>query len=300
MKHPQLNGTGVALVTPFRNGAVDYGALEEILEFVLQGGVDYLVSLGTTGEAVTLTSKECRDVLDFTIKTVRERVPIVAGHFGDNFTSHLVERIKGYNMDGLAAIMSCTPPYVKPSQEGVFLHYMEVAKASPIPIIIYNVPGRTACNIKPETVLRLVEASDKFFAIKEATGDLVQTSQLIKILPNDFQVLSGDDPTALGAIACGAVGVISVIANAYPKEFSTLIRSALNGDFQTAQRLHLQLLDIHPWLYCEGNPTGIKAAMSILGFCTKEVRIPLAALSDANYAHLKTAMNAVKGAVVAG
>jgi len=295
MKHPQLNGTGVALVTPFKNGVIDYAALENIIEHVIEGGVDFLVSLGTTGEAVTLSAKECQEVIDFTVKTTNERVPIVAGHFGDNYTAQLTERIKATNLDGVTAIMSCSPPYVKPSQEGIYRHFMEIAKASPLPIILYNVPGRTACNIDPETVLRLAKASELFIGVKEAAGDLVQLSQMVKILPDNFYIWSGDDPTAIGAMSCGAHGVISVIANVFPKEFSDMIRAANEGDFAKAKELHLQLLDVHPWLYVEGNPTGIKAALEIEGFCNREVRTPLAELSDANYAELKKALVLEKG-----
>jgi len=294
MKHQQLKGTGVALVTPFKNGNVDYSALEKIIEHVIAGGVDFLVSLGTTGEAVTLSAKECQEVLDFTVNVTKERVPIVAGHFGDNYTAQLTERIKATNLEGVSAIMSCSPPYVKPSQEGIYRHFMEIAKVSPIPIILYNVPGRTACNIDPETVLRLAQASDLFIGVKEASGDLVQTAQLVKIMPEDFYIWSGDDPTALGAMSCGADGVISVIANVFPKLFSDMIRAALAGDFAKANALNLQVLDVHPWLYVEGNPTGVKAALEMEGFCTKDVRTPLAELSDENYSELKKALAAAR------
>ncbi len=294
MKHPQLNGTGVALVTPFKNGAIDYSALENIIETVIKDGVDFLVSLGTTGEAVTLSAQECQEVIDFTVKVTNERVPIVAGHFGDNYTAQLTERIKATNLEGVAAIMSCSPPYVKPSQEGIYRHFMAIADASPLPIILYNVPGRTACNIEPETVLRLAKASELFIGVKEAAGDLVQLSQMVKILPDGFYIWSGDDPTALGAMSCGADGVISVIANVFPKVFSDMIRAAHEGDFAKARHLHLQVLDVHPCLYVEGNPTGIKAALEIEGLCHREVRTPLAELSATNYAELKKALAAAK------
>lgn len=292
----QLNlcGTGVALVTPFhKNGSIDYPTLEKIIEYVIEGGVDYIVSLGSTGESIPLNSEECRAVLDFTIKTVKERLPIIAGLFGDNFTARLVANTKRYNLDGFAAIMSSSPAYIKPTQEGIYQHYMKLAEVATCPIIIYNVPGRTASKIAPETIIRLANASEKFIAVKDATGDLVDVSTIVKNKPKDFFVLSGDDPTALPAIACGADGVISVIANAYPAIFSKMVKAALQGDFKTAQALHFKLLDIHPLLYIEGNPAGIKGAMEILGICNKTVRLPLTEISEQTLSALKKEMEKV-------
>lgn len=294
MKQQKFSGTGVALITPFRNKAIDYSALEKIIEYVLQGGVDYIVSLGTTGEAVTLTAKECREVLSFTIKIVAERVPIVAGYFGSNFTERLVESIKIYDFDGVDAIMSSSPAYTKPSQEGIFQHYMAIEAVSPRPIIIYNVPGRTGSNVKPETILRLADASEKFIAVKEASGDLTQAMKIIKNRPAHLLVLSGDDPLTLPIIASGGDGVISVIANAFPSQFSDMVQAALQENMDTARRLNLDLLDIHPWLYVDGNPSGIKAAMEILGLCTKEVRIPLTPVQEGTYQALKREIEKVQ------
>ncbi len=293
MKQQKFRGTGVALVTPFKNKTIDYPTLERIIEHVIAGGVEYVVSLGTTGEAITLTSQECRDVLDFTIKTVAKRVPIVAGFFGGNFTDSLVTKIQNYNFDGIDAIMSSSPAYSKPSQEGIFQHYMAIEKVSPIPIIIYNVPGRTNSNVLPDTVLRLAHASEKFVAVKEASGDVVQSMKILKNRPEHLLVLSGDDPLTLPIIASGGDGVISVIANALPAQFSDMVRAALTGDLDTARRLNLELLDVHPWLYTEGNPAGIKAAMEILGLGNKEVRIPLTSVSDVTYQALKRELEKV-------
>lgn len=290
MKQQKLSGVGVALVTPFRNKDVDYPALERIIEHVIQGGVDFIVSLGTTGEAVTLSSDECRRVLDFTIEKVDGRLPIVAGLFGSNYTEKLVRSIKEYRFDGIDAIMSSSPAYSKPPQEGIYQHYMAIADVSPVPVIIYNVPGRTGSNVLPQTVLRLAEASEQFIAVKEASGDLVQAMKILKYRPEHLLVLSGDDPLCLSMTACGGDGVISVIANAYPAEFSEMIRAARAGDLKTAQTINLALLDVHPWLYVEGNPVGIKAAMEILGFCNREVRIPLTPLTPEPYQQLKTEM----------
>lgn len=293
MHMPDLSGTGVALVTPFQQKTVDYGALERIIEYVIEGGVDYIVSLGTTGEAITLSSKECREVFDFTLRQVNGRKPVVAGLFGGNFTEMLAEKIRNYNLDGFAAIMSSSPAYSKPPQEGIYQHYMAIAEVSPVPVIIYNVPSRTGSNVKPETVLRLAESSDKFIAVKEASGDLVQAMQILKRRPEHFLVLSGDDALTLPMIAAGGHGAISVIANAFPEHFSSMVRYALQGDFSRAAQLNNALLDVHPWLYLEGNPVGIKAAMEIQGLCSREVRIPLIPLSDASYQKLRTEMQLV-------
>jgi len=290
----KFRGTGVALVTPFRNKAVDYDALETIIEHVIQGGVDYLVSLGTTGEAITLSSKECREVFDFTIKVVKGRKPLVAGLFGSNFTEALVEKIRNYNLEGFDAIMSSSPAYSKPPQEGIFQHYMQIAGISPVPIIIYNVPGRTCSNVKPETIIRLAESSDKFAGVKEASGNLEQAMKILKHRPEHFAVISGDDALTVPMMSCGGDGAISVIANMYPAQFSSMVRSALEGDFATAARLNAELLDIHPWLYIENNPVGVKAGMEILGLCSKEVRIPLVPLSEGNYQNLQKEMAKVR------
>ncbi len=293
-----FTGTGVALATPFRNHAVDYEALARLIEHVIEGGVDFIVSLGTTGEAITLSREECREVFDFTIQQVAGRKPLVAGLFGSNYTAKLVEALKTYDLEGFDAIMSSSPAYNKPPQEGIFRHYMAVQEVSPLPIIIYNVPGRTASNVTPETIIRLANASDKFIAVKEASGNLVQAMQIIKNRPEGFLVLSGDDPTALPLISCGGDGVISVIANLYPERFSSMIRAGLQGDFAKAARLQLDLLDVHPWLYVEGNPAGVKAGLEIRGLCSSEVRLPLAPLSAGPYAALRQAMEQVEKPVV--
>ena len=289
----QLRGTGVALVTPFKEGKIDYASLERIIEYNIEGGVDYLVSLGTTGEAVNITEKDCQKILHFTLKTANNRVPVVAGLFGDNNTARLLERLQRYDLEGMAAVMSATPHYVKPNQEGIYRHFMEAAKVSPLPILMYNVPGRTSSNMTAATTLRLAHASKKIIGIKEASADIPQATKIIKDRPEDFLVISGDDPTALALVACGGDGVISVIGNAFPHEFSNMIRAALNGNFATAAKLNQALINIHDWLYIDGNPSGIKGALEILGFCSKEVRLPLASISKANFLRLKEEMDKV-------
>lgn len=293
MSRVQLTGTGVALVTPFDDYKVDYEALSGIIEYVIAGGVDFIVSLGTTGEAITLDSTECRQILDFTIKQVNGRLPIVAGFFGGNFTHQLTQKIANYNFDGIAAIMCSSPAYSKPTQEGIFQHYKAIEAASPVPIIIYNVPGRTSSNVAAETTLRLANYSEKFIAVKEASGDLVQAMRILKNKPEHLVLLSGEDPITLPLIACGGSGVISVIANAYPKTFSSMVKFAVEGNLEQAKLANDALLDVHHWLYIENNPIGIKAAMEVRGLCSREMRVPLVPMTDHNYTKLKEAMEQV-------
>ncbi len=285
-----LSGTGVALVTPFRKKAIDYDALSRLIEYTLAGGVDFLVSLGTTGEAITQSPEECRSVLSFTVKEVKGRVPVVAGLFGSNYTEKLVNALRTYDFEGIAAIMSSSPAYSKPTQEGIYQHYRAVAEASPVPVILYNVPGRTSSNIAAATTLRLAHSSEQFIAVKEASGDLSQAIAILKDKPAHFQVWSGEDPLTLPMIACGATGVISVIANAFPRQFSGMVRHALAGQLLEARKLNDQLHDIHPFLYADGNPAGIKGALEMLGLCSKETRIPLTPLSDQTYLGLHRAL----------
>lgn len=287
-----LSGTGVALVTPFRNHAIDYTALERLIEHTIAGGVDFLVSLGTTGEAITQSPEECRDVLTFTIEKTAGRVPVVAGLFGSNYTEKLTRALQVYDLNGVAAIMSSSPAYSKPTQEGIFRHYMAVAEASPAPVIIYNVPGRTSSNVEAATTLRLAQASEQFIAVKEASGDLAQAMSIIKDMPPHFQVWSGEDPLTLPMIACGATGVISVIANAFPKAFSGMVRHARAGELQKARQLNDPLHPVHPFLYADGNPAGIKGVLEMLGICSKETRIPLMPITDSNYRALYAQLQA--------
>ena len=283
-------GTGVALITPFRNGEIDFSALEKIINHVIKGGVNYLVMLGSTGETATLNDREAKDILNFTIKINDGRVPIVAGNFTGNSTKELAKKIEDYNFEGIDAILSSSPGYVKPTQEGIFMHYMAMEEVSPVPIIIYNVPGRTQSNITWNTTVRLAKASKKFIGIKEATGDLIQTTRIVKNKPDHFFVTSGDDEVVIPMISVGGEGVISVIANALPSEFSKLIDSALSEDYIEARRINNHIYDLHKWLYIEGNPVGIKSAMEILGFCTNEVRLPLHPMSKENMKHLENAL----------
>lgn len=278
--HERFRGTGVALVTPFKNGGIDWEDLEKIIEHVIAGGVEFLVSLGTTGESVTLTEEEQRRILDFTIKINRGRVPLVAGVFGGNNTAAMVEKIAGFNFEGIDALLSSNPSYSKPGQEGIFQHYMALAEVSPKPIIIYNVPSRTASNMTAETTLRLANASDKFLGVKEASDDIYQITKIIKGRPKNFLVLSGDDFLTLPVIGAGGDGVISVIANTVPRPFTDMVRAALRNDMPAARQLNFKLLELYKLLFIEGNPVGVKAALELQGLCSREVRLPLVPMTE--------------------
>jgi len=276
-----FKGTGVAIVTPFVGSSVDYDGLSKVIDYVINGGVDYVVALGSTGEAITCDAAECRKILDHCIRQIDGRVPLVAGPFGYNNTKTVVDKIKEYNFDGIDAILSSSPAYNKPTQEGIYQHFMQIAEVSKVPVIMYNVPGRTSSNMHSETTLRLGEASDIFVGVKEASGDLSQCMQIAKHRhSSDFLLISGDDELTLPMMSGGGDGAISVIANAYPDIFSEMVNFALVGDFEMARERQFELLDIHPHLYVEGNPVGIKGLMELMGICSREVRLPLVKLSE--------------------
>lgn len=294
MKYSQYRGTGVALVTPFKNGEVDYDAIAKLVEHVIDGGVDYLVPLGSTGEAAMLSLDECQAVLRKVIEVNQGRKPVVAGNFGDNNTRRLCKHVKDFDLTGVDALLSASPAYVKPTQEAIFEHYMAFEEASTRPIILYNVPGRTSSNMDWSTTVKLAAESDKFIGIKEASGDMSQITKIIHHRPDDFLVISGDDELALSIAASGGDGLISVVANAYTRQFSSLVRSAIEDDLVTARQQHFNILDLHQWLYVEGNPVGIKATLSELGICSDEVRQPLRSMTPDTYIMLKEEMSKVQ------
>jgi 4-hydroxy-tetrahydrodipicolinate synthase len=295
MAHFDPSGTGVALITPFKNGMVDFDSLSALIEYVISGGVEYVISLGTTGEATSLSEAEQVAVVRHTVEKVAGRIPVVAGQFGGNNTSQVCEKLKSFNTTGIAAILSSSPAYVKPSQEGIYQHYMALAQASPLPIIIYNVPSRTASNITAATIVRLANASEKFIAVKDASADLVQAAAIARDAPKGFTLLSGDDPTALACVAIGGKGVISVIANAFPGSFSWMMRFALGGKWDEARNLNNKLLDLHHWLYVEGNPVGIKEAVAYKKITSAELRLPLVPMSEHNRQKLQEEMKKLEG-----
>lgn len=285
-----LKGLGVALVTPFRNGEIDYEALGRVIDHTLEGGADFLVSLGTTGETSTLAWEECVEVLRFTLARTNGRRPVVTGLFAGNNTASIRQRMSGFDFDGISALLSASPAYIKPPQEGIYQHYLALAEASPIPIILYNVPGRTASNLSAETTLRLAKSGRHIMGIKEASTNLMQGMQILKHRPESFRVWSGDDPSALSLLSAGADGVISVIGNAFPSEFGEMIHAALEDDFARARHYNNLLLDLHRWMYIEGNPAGVKAALEIKGLCTREVRLPLVPLREEYVEKLRSDM----------
>jgi len=287
-------GVGVAIVTPFDvKYKIDYPALSRIIEHLINGDVDYIVSLGTTGEAITLTEQECRDVLDFTMKQVNGRVPIVAGQFGSNDTEAIVRKIKNYNFDGLAGILSSSPSYNKPSQEGIFQHYQRINEVTPVPVILYNVPGRTSSNVEADTVLRIARNCPNIIAVKDASANMIQAMQELQDKPDTFSLLSGDDPTSLPLLLLGGSGVISVIGNLYPHIFTKMVHLAIDGKRDEARHYNEIVIDVHQWLYKDGSPSGIKAAMHIAGFCENVVRLPLVPIHESTYAGLKNEMQRV-------
>lgn len=276
-----FSGTGVALVTPFtQESAVDFDALGRLIEHVIEGGVDYLVALGTTGETPTLSGKERRAVLDYILQHAEGRVPVVAGMGGNN-TVELIHGLRDYDLSQVAGVLSVAPYYNKPSQEGLYQHFAAIARATELPIILYNVPGRTASNLLPETVLRLAHEFSNIVAVKEASGNLAQNMAIIAGAPDGFAVLSGDDNLVLAQIAVGMQGVISVAANCYTQDFCSMVKAALDGRFDEARAIHYRLLPGMDLLFAEGNPTGVKSVLSRMGICENVLRLPLVPASEA-------------------
>lgn len=274
MIQDKIKGVGVALITPFNNYKVDYPALERMVEHVINGGVDYIVALGSTAETATLSIEERNDVLRFIIEQTAERVPIVVG-MGGNDTHQLVEQLRTFDLSGTVAILSVVPYYNKPSQEGIYRHFMAVAEASPVPVIIYNVPGRTGVNMTANTTLRLAKATDKIVAIKEACGNIEQMQAILDGRPDNFLVLSGDDGITVELVKRGGEGVISVAANAFPEKFCQCVYNAMVGNITQAEGEMERLIEPINLLFREGNPTGIKGMCASMGITTPEVRLPL-------------------------
>jgi 4-hydroxy-tetrahydrodipicolinate synthase len=276
----RFHGTGVAIITPFKaDGSVDHPALKTVIDHIINGGAEYIVSLGTTGETATLSSDEKKAVWETTISHVDGRVNLVAG-VGGNSTLDVLKDLKKFDSKGFDAILSVCPYYNKPTQEGIYQHYKAIAEESTLPIILYNVPGRTGVNMTADTTLRLAHDFKNIIAMKEASGNFDQFNKIIKDKPEDFLFLSGDDPITLPLIAMGAAGVISVVGNALPGIFSTMVRMCLDGKFIEAQPLHYSLTEITALCFVEGNPGGVKSAMKQLGICGDTMRLPLVNVSN--------------------
>ncbi len=289
----KFEGTGVAMVTPFhKDGSVNFKGFKKLIEHLISGKVDYLVPLGTTGESVTLSSDEKIAVLDFVVETVNERVPIVAGVGGNN-TRDIMKCLGNYNFEGIDAILSVTPYYNKPTQKGLYQHFKMIANESTVPVILYNVPGRTGCNMLPELTLSLANDFENIIGIKEASGNMEQIMSIIKDKPEGFLVISGDDMITLPLIAAGADGVISVVANAFPKEFSDMVRFCRKDQMEKARTLHYLLSDITPLLFAEGSPPGIKAALSMMDICDDHLRLPLVNVSKSHFNKINAAIDKI-------
>lgn len=275
MKHNIFRGLGIALITPFtENGAVDYGAMKRIVEYQLSNGADFLCILATTGETPCLTKQEKEDIKKYIIDLVAGRIPILMGCGGNN-TSAVVNELQNGDFKGIDGILSVCPYYNKPSQEGLYQHFKAISSATSLPIVLYNVPGRTGINLKAETTVRLARECENIVAIKEASGSLEQVDEILKNKPEGFAVLSGDDSLTYPMIACGADGVISVIGNALPKEFSRMIRLEKNGEFEAAVKIHHKFTDLYSLLFVDGNPAGVKALLHEMGYIKNVLRLPL-------------------------
>jgi 4-hydroxy-tetrahydrodipicolinate synthase len=288
-----FKGVGVALVTPFtENSTIDFDALQQIIHNQVAGGTDYLVALGTTAETPTLSGQERKDVVKF-VKENASGLPVVVG-VGGNDTKKIIKQMNKLDYDGISGLLMVTPYYNKPSQEGMFRHYSTIAKESPVPIILYNVPSRTGINLEAETVVKLANSSEKFAGVKEASGIMSQIARIRKYAREDFLVISGDDVLALPIISIGGAGVISVITNALPGKMSSLIHQALEGNYPHSRELHMELIDLFVLLFKDGNPGGIKALMNIQGTIKNELRSPLTKISEATYNEIKEAFGRLK------
>ncbi|NJK87117.1 MAG: 4-hydroxy-tetrahydrodipicolinate synthase [Bacteroidales bacterium] len=283
MSHFKFLGTGVAIITPFReDSSIDFKSLDKLVENIIAKGVEYIVVLGTTGENVTLSKDEKKAIVNYVIDVADKRVPIVVGVGGNN-THEVIHSIQDYDYSSIDGILSVAPYYNKPTQNGLFQHFKTIASASPVPVILYNVPGRTGSNISADTTLKLAKECKNVVGIKEASGDFNQIMQIIKNKPKGFHVISGDDALSLPMISIGGSGVISVTANAFPKEFSDMVRFALAGELNKANELHYKMYDIICSFFTEGSPSGVKAALEILGLIKNYVRLPLVPVSEDHY-----------------
>ena len=275
MAHNIFKGLGIALITPFTSeGSVDYDALKRLIEYQLANGADFLCILATTGEAPCLTQQERDDITAFIRERVAGRVPILK-YCGGNNTSAVVEEIKTTDWTGIDGILSICPYYNKPSQEGIYQHFKAIAEVSPLPIVLYNVPGRTGVNMKPETIVRLANDFANIVGVKEASGSMEQVDEIIKNKPHRFDVISGDDALTFSMVASGAAGVISVIGNALPKEFSRMIRLEFNGEYEPARKIHHKFTELYSLLFIDGNPAGCKALLNDMGMIENVLRLPL-------------------------
>ncbi|MBD5259510.1 MAG: 4-hydroxy-tetrahydrodipicolinate synthase [Bacteroides sp.] len=294
MSQINLQGMGVALVTPFKaDKSIDWDTFAHLLDYQIDNGVDYLVVLGTTSENPTLEPSERAEIRQFVTAHVAGRVPLVLGCGGNN-TSAVIRELLTTDLSAFSAILSVVPFYNKPSQEGIYAHYAAIAKSSPLPVILYNVPGRTGVNMTAETTLRLAADFPNIVGIKEASGNMVQVDEIIKHKSPDFMVISGDDAVTFPLITLGAVGVISVIGNAFPREFSRMVRLALEGDYAAARTIHHRFNDLFGLLFVDGNPAGVKCVLNLMGLCENELRLPLVPTRITTHERIRLVLNSLK------
>lgn len=288
----KFTGTGIAIVTPFHtDGKIDWESFSKLIEFWIKGKVEYLVVLGTTGESATIHGEEKQQVFSFVAKEVAGRLPLVAG-IGGSDTSKAIHEYKSFDLKGYDAILTASPAYNKPNQEGIFQHYKALDAVAPLPIIMYNVPSRTGQNVSGETTVRIAKECKNIFATKEACGSFDQVNYILKNKPANFMVISGDDPITLPMIACGAEGLISVVANVYPAEYAEMVRLCLKGNFTEAQKLHYKYTDIIASMFTEGSPCGVKAYLSEMGHCQNTFRLPVWKVSEGHHQKIKELMKA--------
>lgn len=290
----KLRGTGVAIITPFKNDlSIDFSALGRVINHVINGGVNYIVALGTTGESVTLTKEEKHAVISYVVDTVDKRIPVVVG-IGGNNTQEIVDFVRTTDLDGIDAVLSVAPYYNKPGQKGLFQHFKTFANSCPLPVILYNVPGRTGCNITADTCIGLAKECENIVAVKEASGDLAQIMRILRGKPDSFSVISGDDMLTIPVIAAGGTGVISVLANAYPSQTSEIVNNSLKSNFKTAREIHLKFLEMIELLFVDGNPAGVKAMLNEMKICQNTLRLPLIPVGKPVMERIQKAMKEVK------
>lgn len=294
MIHRQFRGMGVALITPFKeDGSVDYPALLRLVDYLLQNGADFLCVLGTTAETPTLTTDEKNEIKRLVIERVNGRVPILLGCGGNN-TQAIIDSLKNDDFTGVDAILSVVPYYNKPSQEGIYQHYKAIAESTDLPIVLYNVPGRTGVNMTAETTLRIARDFPNVIAIKEASGNITQMDDIIKNKPENFNVISGDDGITFPLITLGAIGVISVIGNAFPREFGRMVRLGLAGDYDSARTIHHRFTELFSLLFVDGNPAGVKSMLNMMGFMENKLRLPLVPTRITTYERMREVLNALR------
>jgi 4-hydroxy-tetrahydrodipicolinate synthase len=290
----RFRGTGVAIVTPFKSdSSIDFSALGRVINHVIKGGVNYIVAMGTTGETPTLTKDEKQAIISYVMETVDSRVPVVIG-IGGNSTHEIINTIREMELEGVDGILSVSPYYNKPSQQGIFQHFKAISDSSPLPVIIYNVPTRTSSNITSDTCLELAHECENIIAVKEASGDIAQIMRIMRGKPENFLVISGDDMMTLPVIAAGGAGVISVLANAYPAECSELVNNALKNNFKAAREIQFRFIESIELLFADGNPSGVKAFLHVMNLCQNNLRLPLVPVNRTIYSRIQKAVEDLK------